>query len=187
MSESSSPTRMRQPREASRTIPSGETIGISATAFVAHAWSSARRRRAPERAHPQVRKRGAPAATPRSAAKARQPLKAPRPRSVHVAGETTDRAGRDIRVGIDDQVGGAAVGAAEESAGGRGTTAHAAHRHRTTGHRRGGGSSHHGFCYWFFLARSIRWRSLRTRGTAAVAGPLIGRLGVGSRSGLMGS
>jgi hypothetical protein len=89
--------------------------------------------------------------------------------SVHVAGEAADRTGRDVRGRIDDQVGGAAVGAAEQSGGSRGATAQPAHRDRATGHGRGGGASHHGFEYWFFLARSIRWRSLRTRGTAAVA------------------
>src|SRR5439155_6722012 len=89
--------------------------------------------------------------------------------------------------GIDDKEGGAAVGAAIGTGGGGGPAAHAAHRDGATGHRGGGGSSHHGLVTSFLTgSHDPRALSALDRGTAGrLSDPLIGRLGVGSRSGLM--
>ena len=106
-------------------------------------------------------------------------------RSVHVSREPANGAAGHVRVGIDDEEGGAAVGAAIGTGGGRSPAAHAAHRDGATGHRGGGGSSHHGWVTSFLTgSHDPRALSALDRGTAAVlSGPLIGRLGVESRSG----
>ena len=86
-------------------------------------------------------------------------------RSVHVSREPANGAAGHVRVGIDDEEGGAAVGAAIGTGGGRSPAAHAAHRDGATGHRGGGGTSHHGWVnecpYW--LARSAGALCARSR------------------------
>src|SRR5204862_5976070 len=60
--------------------------------------------------------------------------------SVHVSREPANGAAGHVGIGIDDEEGGAAVGAAIGTGGGRSPAAHAAHRDGATGHRGGGGT-----------------------------------------------